>query len=64
MSQHVVTIKKPLSFPADRRIRAGVVVLKDGGYTGVLTDDQLKAIKADAELEVREVKSKKDEPKK
>lgn len=37
-------------FPYPQRVRAGVTVLKDGGYEGPLSDDQLAAIKADEYL--------------
>jgi hypothetical protein len=55
-----VELASPLSFPADQRTRAGVVVTKQDGYEGELSDEQLEAIKADEHLVVTKVAAKKN----
>lgn len=52
MSKYVVTINQPRSFSAEQRVRAGIVVSREHGYEGELTEEQLDAIKADRELTV------------
>lgn len=47
----------PQGFPYDSRRRAGVTVTKAEGYVGELTDDQIKEVKADPALTVKEVKA-------
>lgn len=64
MADYKVSLKSPVNFPADRRIRAGVEVFKAGGYEGELTKEQLEAIEADEHLVVEEVKGSKPAPKK
>ncbi|VXC38984.1 hypothetical protein PLANTIT3_80092 [Plantibacter sp. T3] len=44
------TVQLVTGFPYPQSIRAGVTVLKEGGYEGPLDDDQLAAIKADEYL--------------
>lgn len=47
-----VEVKTP--FPAERRVRAGIVVPVDGGYEGNLTKDQVAAIEQDEYLTISE----------
>lgn len=49
-----VSLRK--GFTGDRRNRAGISVSRTDVYEGDLTADQLKAIKADTELTLSEVK--------
>lgn len=50
-----VKLVDPLGFPADQRVRSGVLVTKADGYEGELTDEQLEAIKNDEHLVVSKV---------
>lgn len=54
-----VSIKNPLSFPAEQRVRSGVLVTKQDGYEGELTDEQLQAVQADDYLSVEKVTASK-----
>ena len=50
MADTIYTVQLVPGFPYPQRIRAGVTVLKEGGYEGPLDDEQLAAIKADEYL--------------
>ncbi|MDR6794731.1 hypothetical protein J2X12_004121 [Pseudarthrobacter oxydans] len=49
----------PREFPYNERVRAGVVINKEHGYEGELTDEQLEAIQADSLLTVEKVEAPK-----
>lgn len=55
--QYKVTVDLPADINATQRIRAGIVVSREHGYVGELTEEQLKAIQADSYLTVTEAKS-------
>lgn len=50
----------PKEFPYNERIRAGVVINKEHGYEGELTDGQLQAIQADNLLTVEKIEATKE----
>lgn len=54
MATYKVTLKDK-AFPYELRRRAGIVVRKGEGFEGELTDDQVKAIRADDQLTVKKV---------
>lgn len=58
---HKVTVRK--GFTGPQRQRAGIAVSREYPYTGELSEEQLKAVEADPELEVTEVETGKTESK-
>ena len=47
MSETTYKVTLPFNFLAEQRIREGIIVPRDGGYEGPLTDEQYEAINND-----------------
>lgn len=55
MSEAIYKVTLPYNFLAEHRHRAGVIIPRDGGYEGPLTDQQFEAIEADEWLTLEAV---------
>jgi hypothetical protein len=57
MSDTIYTVSLTKGFPYPQRVRSGIMATQTVPYEGPLTDAQLKAIKADSHLTLKEVRT-------